>query len=629
MTLEMGLVVGILLAAVVLFVSEKVRVDVVALGVVVLLMITGILNTSEALAGFSNTAVLTICALFIVGGGVMNTGLAGMIGRRILAISGSDEKRLVIVLMAAVASLSGFMSDTGTVAVLLPAVIILAKNADISPAKLLIPLSFGSLLGGVTTLIGTPPNIIVNDILVANGLAPFGFFSYTPMGLVLVVGGVLFMVFAGRRLLPDRRLKVDAQRVQTPKELVDEYRLPDQLLRLRVRRGSNLIGKTVAESQLGHDFDVIVLRIMRPTQTRPIFQFGQGRSKPAPSPAKNTAITPVESVIIQLDDVLVVKGEPESISQAAAFWNLGVQPAKPKDENALINREVGVAEVLLPRRSSLIGKSLADVRFGAAYRLTVLNIHRPGSGEPLDLQETKLRFGDILLVQGPWERIVALKKSRRDFVVVGQPESMIEAPTKEKARIALLILVGMLFLMISGVTDVVTAALLAALLMVLSGCLTMDEAYDFIDWRSLFLIAGMIPLSTAMEKAGVVDAAANGLVDLLGAYGPLAVMAGLFFFTSFFTQFLSNTATTVIVAPLAFAAAVELNVQPHAFLMAVAIAASMAFATPVASPTNTLVMGAGNYSFGDYAKVGVPLILITMGLAVLVLPWIFPFSPGQ
>jgi di/tricarboxylate transporter len=622
----MILVVGILLTTVILFISEKVRVDVVALGVVVLLMLTGRLTTEEALAGFSSTAVLTIGALFIVGGGVMNTGLAGTIGRRILAISGSDDKRLIVVLMTAVSLLSGFMSDTGTVAVLLPAVIILAKNADISPAKLLIPLSFGSLLGGAGTLIGTPPNIIVNDVLLANGLEPFNFFSYTPMGIVLIAAGILFMLFFGRHLLPDRRPNRDAQRVQTPRELVEEYRLPDQLLRLRVRRGSGLIGKTILESELGRDFDVTVLKLMRPGEVRPAFQFGQRRLKTQPTRLQDTPIIPTDSARIQLDDILIVKGESADISRAAAFWNLAVQPAAPTDENALINREVGVAEILLPRRSTLIGKSLADLRFGSTYRLTVLNINRPAAEASLDLQDTKLRFGDILLVQGAWERIAALKQSRRDFVVIGQPESMIEAPTKEKARVALLVLVGMLILMITGLTSLAAAALLAALLMVLSGCLTMDEAYDFIDWRSLFLIAGMIPLSTAMEKAGVIDLAANGLVNSLGEFGPLAVLAGLFLFTSLFTQFLSNTATTVIVAPLAYAAAVELNVQPQALLMAVAVAASMAFATPVASPTNTLVMGAGSYSFSDYAKVGVPLIFITLILAVLTLPLLFPFQ---
>ncbi len=624
MSVEMWLAIGILVTAVVLFISEKVRVDVVALGVVVLLMLSGLLTTEEALSGFSSTAVLTIGALFIVGGGVMNTGLAGTIGRRILAISGHQESRLIVVLMAAVALLSGVMSDTGTVAVLLPAAIVLAKNANISPSRLLIPLSFGSLLGGAGTLIGTPPNIIVRDVLAANGYEPFGFFSFTPMGFILVMTGILYLTLVGRRLLPDRRPQADPQRLPTPKELVDEYKLPDQLLRLRVRRGSDIVGQTVAQTALGHDFGVTVLKIMRPVEVRPAFQFAQRRQK------TNDAEPPAEAILpngttIQLDDVLIVKGEPDDVAHAAAHWNLGVQPGEPKDEKALISREIGVAEVLLPRRSRLAGRTLVDERFGSTYHLTVLNINRPGETKRLDLQTTRLEFGDILLVQGAWENIVALKQKRRDFVVIGQPEAMIEAPRKEKAKIALVILVGMVVAMIAGVTSLTATAMIAALLMVLSGCLTMDEAYEFIDWRSLFLIAGMIPLSLAMENAGVVDWAAQGLVKSLGVIGPLAVLVGLFLLTTAFTQVLSNTATTVVVAPLALASAVQLGVQPHAFLMAIAVAASMAFATPVASPTNTLVMGAGHYTFGDYARVGIPLIFLALVEVAVVLPLLFPF----
>lgn len=626
MTVEMWLAVAILVSAVFLFISEKVRVDVVALGVVVILMLSGILSTVEALAGFSSTAVLTIGSLFIVGGGVMNTGLAGTIGRRILAIAGHHEGRLTVVLMAAVALLSCFMSDTGTVAVLLPAAIVLARNANISPSRLLIPLSFGSLLGGASTLIGTPPNIIVRDALAAGGYEPFRFFSFTPMGFILVITGILYMALAGRHLLPDRRPQVDAQRLPTPKELVTEYRLPDQLLRLRVRRGSEIIGKTVVQTEIGRDFGVTVLKIMRPAQSRPLFQFARRPfNQVAQSAAEDAAIIPGGNTPIQLDDVLIVKGEADNVAHAAARWNLGVQPAVPIDEKALIDREVGVAEVLLPRRSRLVGKTLVEERFGSTYKLTVLSINRPGAKQPLDLGATRLEFGDILLVQGPWEQIVSLKEKRRDFVVIGQPEAMIEAPRKEKASLALLILVGMIVAMIAGVASLTAVAMVAALAMVLSGCLTMDEAYEFIDWRSLFLIAGMIPLSTALEKTGVVDWAAQGLVHSLGPIGPLAVLAGLFLFTTTFTQFISNTATTVIVAPLALASAAQLGVQPYAFLMAIAIAASMAFATPVASPTNTLVMGAGHYTFGDYAKVGVPLIFITLVEVVLVLPLLFPF----
>lgn len=625
MTLEMWLAVGILVAAVALFVSEKVRVDVVALGVVVTLMFSGLLTTEEALAGFSSTAVLTIGALFIVGGGVMNTGLAGTIGRRILAIAGHGETRLIVVLMAAVALLSGVMSDTGTVAVLLPAAIVLARNANISPSRLLIPLSYGSLLGGASTLIGTPPNIIVRDVLASAGYQPFNFFSFTPMGVILTVSGILFMGLIGRRLLPDRRPQIDAQRVPTPKELVTEYRLPDQMLRLRVRRGSDMIGKTVAQTQLGRDFGVVVLQILRPAEPRPSFQFARSLGQVIGNRPRVATEMSNGETMVQLDDVLVVKGDPDDVAHAAAHWNLGVQPAAAKDEKALIDREVGVAEVLLPRRSGLVGKTLAEERFGSTYRLTVLSIQRPGESRALDLASTRLAFGDILLVQGPWEQIVALKERRRDFVVIGQPEAMIEAPRREKANVALFILIAMVVAMIAGVASLTAVAMVAGLTMVLSGCLTMDEAYEFIDWRSLFLIAGMLPLSTALEKAGVVDFAAQGLVQSLGAIGPLAVLAGLFLFTTTFTQVISNTATTVIVAPLALASAVQLGVQPHAFLMAIAVAASMAFATPVASPTNTLVMGAGHYTFGEYAKVGIPLILIALVEVVLILPMLFPF----
>lgn len=624
--MDMWITLLILATAVTLFISEKIRVDVVALGVVVALMLTGVLTPAEALSGFSSTAVITIAALFIVGGGVMNTGLAGTIGRKVLSISGTDQRRLTAVLMGAVALLSGIMSDTGTVAVLLPAVIVLAKNSNIPPSKLLIPLAFGSLLGGAATLIGTPPNIIVSGILVNNGLAPFTFFSFTPMGTILIIAGTIFVVLLGQKLLPDRTTQVDAQRVPTPTELINEYRLPEQLLRLRVRRGSDLIGKTVTQSAMRGNHDVTVLQIMRPPESRPAFRFGRSNPNGKTALQDNAIpITPDENAAIALDDVLIVQGDPTEVTHVAAQWNLGVLPATPIDEKALISREVGVAEVVIPRRSRLIGQTLVDVRFGSTYKLSVLSINRPGAHGKLDLKETKLHFGDVLLVQGPWNEIVRLKEHRRDFVVMGQPETMIEAPRKEKANYALIILVGMLILMITEWVPLVAAALLAAVAVVLFNCLTMDEAYEFIDWRSLILIAGMIPMSLALEKVGFVDAAAQWLVHSLGTYGPVAVLMGLFLFTSTFTQFLSNTATTVVVAPIGFAAAQSLGVQPQAFLMAIAIAASMAFATPIASPTNTLVMGAGNYRFSDYTKIGLPMILLALVLVTIFLPIFFPF----
>jgi di/tricarboxylate transporter len=614
-------VLGILATALILFVTEWVRVDVVALGVVVALVATGLLTTGEALSGFSNPVVLTIAALFVVGGAVLNTGLATQLGQRLLAIAGTGEVRLIVVIMLAVAILSAFMSDAGTVAVLLPAIVSLSVGAGTRPSKLLIPLAFGSLLGGALTLIGTPPNLLVSGLLRDQGLQPFSFFDYTPIASVLLAAGILFMVLIGRHLLPDYQPQQDVQRVETPQELVDLYRLPDSLFRLRVRRGSGLIGQTVAQARLGQDFQISVVEVLRPTRPRPVLRVGEQQSPPKSETWDHVS---EDGTPLAVDDVLIVQGNGNDVSHAAAFWNLGLQPAQTAAEEGLITQEVGIAEVLLPPRSSLVGKTLVETQFGTVHKLTVLGINRPATGEELDLKTTRLRFGDVLLVQGPWDQILALRKKRRDFVVMGEPEAVMGAPARHRAPIALLILAGLMVLLLTGVISVAAASLAAALAVVLTGCLTMDEAYQSVDWRSVVLIAGMIPMSIALEKAGLVNVVAEGMVNSLGSWGPVAVLAGLFVVTSVLTQVLSNTATTVLIAPIALAAAQKLAVQPYAFLMAVAIAASMAFASPVASPVNTLVMGAGNYRFADYARVGVPLLLLALIVSVLLLPLLWP-----
>jgi len=609
-TLDMWIALGILAVAIVLFVTEWLRVDVVAIGVMVALMLSGLLTTNEALSGFSNSAVLTIAALFVVGGTVMQTGLADLIGRRILSIAGSSERRLIAVIMGAVALMSGFMSDTGTVAVLLPAIVSLAGRAKVNPSRLLIPLSFGSLLGGATTLIGTPPNLIVSDLLREEGLTAFRFFDYTPIGILLLIGGVLFMLSLGRLLLPDRKRVQELQRVETAEELVDLYRLPDNLFHLRVRRGS-----------LGRAFHVSVLEIQRPGQPRSLIKVGGQHLMLQPNGMRRM---PRETTPIAIDDVLVVQGNGTDISHAAAHWNLAMQPVDLEEEQSLIDYEVGIAEILLPPRSSLVGKTLVETRFGSTYNLTVLAINRSSGERDMSLKETLLQAGDTLLVQGTWRSIVALKKKRRDFVVMGEPEAMAGAPARRKAPLALIVLAGMLVLMITNSVPVAAAAMVAALAMILSGCVTIDEAYDAVDWKSIVLIAGMLPMSIALEKVGLVGLVATGLIDLVGNLGSLAVLGGLFVLTSAFTQVLSNTATTVLVAPIALAAARQLDVQPYAFLMAVAIAASMAFASPVASPVNTLVMSAGNYRFRDYLQVGAPLLLIALIVSVVFLPLLWP-----
>lgn len=623
MTPEMWIALSILVIAILFFVTEWLRVDIVAIGVVIALMLSGILTVNEAVSGFASTAVMTIAALFVVGGAVLQTGLAQMMGDRILKVAGKSEFRLTAVIMIAVAVMSSFMSDTGVVAVMLPAIISLAAVVKVPPSKLLIPVAVGSLLGGASTLIGTPPNIIVSDILLEHGLEPFSFFSFTPMGIILVTAGVLFMVFVGRYLLPSNTPHHDVQAVETPEELLALYRLPDNLFRLRVRRQSPLVGKTIVEARLGTRYPVTVIEIARLRQPQTVARLGEQRLVIQSDAYEH--FHEVNNEILQPDDILLVQAAPSIITTAAAAWNLAVQPASPADQAALISDEVGIAEVVLPPRSSLIGKTLPDLRFGTVYRLTILEIRRPSVDQQLDLKNTPLAFGDTLLVQGEWKNIAILKRRRRDFIVIGEPDQAGGIAQRAKAPAALAILLGMLVLIVTGWLPVATASMLAALLMVLSGCLSMDEAYEAVNWKSIVLVAGMLPMATALEKVGLVNLAATGFVSTIGEFGPRFILAGLFLLTTVFTQVLSNTATAVLLAPVALVTAQRLDISPYAFLMAIAIAASTAFASPVASPVNTLVMGAGNYRFSDFAKVGIPLILVVMVISVLVTPLLWPF----
>jgi len=622
MTIEMWITILILSGAILLFVTEWLQVDLVALGVVISLMLTKILTPEEALAGFSSPIVITVAALFIVGGAVMETGLADTISQKIIKFAGKSSFRLLILIMGTVALLSGFISDTGTVAVMAPAIISISRKRNINPSKLLIPLSFGSLLGGAMTLIGTPPNIVVSDLLLENGFSPFQFFDFTPIGLTLLISGILFLGSTSRWLLPDHKSKTELQRVDSPEELVQVYKLPQDLYRLRVRIQSLLIGKTIQQIDLRGTYEVTVLEILRSREVR-------SRAR-GPEILLNLledesiSIKPSPETLIHANDILVCQGKINDISHAAASLQLGLQPAEAEDQKALVNNEVGVAEILLPPRSRLIGKTLVSAHFGRLYQLTVLGINRPGINGNLSLKETELQFGDILFVQGAWKNIHALTIQRRDFVVVGQPEAIKGSPLRSKMILSALILAGMLILLVTNWLPLATTALLAAFLMVISGCLKMKDAYNSVDWKSIILIAGMLPMTTALQKTGLVQVGTDLMASTLGGLGDLPTLAALFLITSLFTQVISNTATTVLIAPIAFSLAIRLGYQPQAFLMLVAIAASTAFASPVASPVNTLVMGSGNYRFSDYLKVGIPLIFISMAITIFLLPLLWP-----
>lgn len=623
-TPEMTITLIILIVSMILFITEKLRVDVVALSVLVALMATNVLTVEEALAGFSSNAVLLIAALFVVGGAVFQTGLASMLANRIVSIAGTSETRLLVVVMIAVAVVSGFISSTGTVAVLMPAVISVALSVKINPSRLLMPLAFASLLGGAITLIGTPPNIIVSDALVEAGFRPFEFFEFAPMGLILTAVGIGLTLLL-QRFLPDNKSTHNNEQVaEHAAELVESYQLGESVFRTRVRSASPLIGCTVADARIGELYDLNILEILRPPQTRKIAEIANQQIVVQSS--RHIPIYPRPETVIAHNDILILQGNSEMVSRLVLDKKMSLQPQNPDDREALISQEVGVAEVVLPPSSRILGKNLFDLRFGNIHNLTVLSIRRPGHGKIEYFRQEKLAFGDILLVQGAWRDILKLSNNSNDFVLIGgtrEIESILYNRTK--APIALLILMGMLIMFVMGVMPTTTTALLACLMVVLTGCLTMDEAYQSIDWKSIILVAGMLPMSTALVKVGWIDMLGTGFVSTLGAYGPIVVMAGLFIITSTLTQVLSNTTTSVIIAPLAIVIASQLGVEPHAFLMSVAIAASMAFLTPVASPVNTLVMGAGNYTFSDYMKLGAPFVVAMFVVSMLILPILFPF----
>lgn len=637
MTFEMWFTLAVLIIAIVLLITEWVRIDIAAVGVVIALIAGGILPLNQGLAGFSNSAVISIAALFVVGGAVFKTGLADLIARQLMTFAGGNEARLLAVLMVSVAGMSAFISSTGVVALMLPAVVSLAAQLKINTSRLLIPLAYSALLGGSLTLIGTPPNLILSDALREGGYSGFSFFSFTPIGLLLLGIGLVYMLTVGKWLLPDRTPPQRSQAATTPGELFDLYRLPDNLYRLRVLANSPLVGQTLAASRLGSEFHLTVISIERKNDRKNERQNkngngenGHGLMTRLPigrSPSVISIRHPEFDTVLQANDVLLVQGEGDAMARAAGYWQLAVMAKKPIAEGDLITNEVGIAEVLLRPRSTLLGQSLADLRFGSKYHLTVLDIRPTGDEQIEDIKTRPLRLGDVLLVQGEWKDIFELKNLRRDFIVMGEREAEKVGAFShyDKAPYAFVILVGMVIIIALNILELAPAAMLAGVLMVLAGCLTMDDAYESIDWKSLMLIAGILPMSTALVEVGLVAEFSTGFVDTFGNAGPTLILASMLLLTLMLTQLLSNTASALLLAPLALATAETLGVRPHSFMLGVALAASLAFVTPIASPVNTLVMSAGHYRFNDYVKSGLPLTVMLLIVLVLVLPILYPF----
>ncbi|MFN2105353.1 MAG: SLC13 family permease [Candidatus Promineifilaceae bacterium] len=594
MTIENILVLAILFFALILFVSEKLRVDVVAMLVLAALIVTGLVTPEEAFSGFSSPAVITVGAVFIISGALYQTGIADAIGETMLRFGGSSPLRVMVIMMVTVGVMSAFMNNIGAVAILLPAVITISEKIEIPPSKLLMPLAFAALLGGNMTLIGTPPNILANDILIQFGGEPFGFFDFLPMGLIVLTAGILYMVIAGRHLLPARHT------ASTPSQ---SFRLRPYLTEVRVNENSILVDKSLAEAEINRKYALNVIHIVR-DDSPPFFP---GADRP-----------------IRAGDILLVEGQPLEILNASTALNL--LPVSASDdqeiEQTLAAGSERLVEVTLSPRSDLEGKTLKDIDFRARFDLVVLAIRHQGRSIITRLPEIPLSFGDALLVQGEAERIEQLRQDS-NFLILDTPS--LKTRRLDKAPLAAIILIGALIIIITGWLSPAAVLLIAALLMILTGILRMDEAYEAIDWRSIFLIAGILPLGIAMETSGTAVLIADQIVALLGDLGPRGVMIGLFIMTALLTEVISNAAATVLVVPIAIDIAFGLNVSARTYVMAVVLAASTSFLMPIGHQVNVLIFGPGGYRFSDYPRVGIGLNLIILLLVALFLPLVWPF----
>ncbi|GIQ71189.1 SLC13 family permease [Xylanibacillus composti] len=604
---------SVLALASILFISGRVRADLVALGALIALMLFGILTPGEALSGFSNTVVIMMAGLFVVGGGIFQTGLAKLISRKLLLLAGSSETRLLIVIMLATGMMGAFISNTGTIAVMMPIVVSMAMSAGVNPARLLMPLAFASSMGGALTLIGTPPNLVIQDVLRGGGHEGLGFFSFTPIGLVGLATGIVCMLFL-RRWLPSQEDGRDAQtQARSTKAIAAQYQLAQNLYRVRVDAQSPIRSKKLGELALSGRYRVNIIEVRRRMSVKNQF------FKTIP---QEVATSETE---LQEGDILYVHG---AFADVQAFADAYMLPLLDHHaaETAFTSGDIGIAEVLLTPSSSLVGKLVAESGFREKYRLNILGIRRKDEVILHHLKDERMRYGDAMLVQGTWEDI-ALLAEETDVVVVGQPaEEARKVTLDHKAPIAAGIMLLMIGLLIVDIIPAVASVMICAVLMVVFGCLrSMEDAYKTMNWESIVLIAGMIPVSIAIEKTGAAELLSTGLVGMLGSFGPLVMLAGIYMLTSLLTLFISNTACAVLVAPIALASAAQLGVSPYAFLFAVAVGASMCFAVPFSTPPNALVMSAGRYVFMDYIKVGLPLQIIMGVVMIAVLPLFFPF----
>ena len=597
MTPDQILVLIILGLAALVFASDRLRVDVVSMMVLVAVVVTGLVTPDQALAGFASPAVITVIAVFMLSRGLIDTGVADLLSHLLMRFTGRNPIRITVAIMLTCGLMSAFMNNIGAVAILLPTVIGISRQTSTAPSKLLIPLAFSSLMGGNITAIGTPPNILANSILSAtDGLEPFKFFDFTIMGILLLGVGVLYMAFVGHYLLPDHRDEA---------VLRDAYPLDSHVKEIVLVEGADLIGQRVTESNLSQVEDLSLLSIRR---------------------ADGGSVFPQDETRYRDGDVLLIEGTPEALARMSALPEVSDENVlfKEQIEEGLETDNLQLAEVSLAPTSQYQDRTVAEMDLRNKYDVIALAIRqRDNRSTHEEVLNLPVHLGESVLVVGPSEKV---KQMLRDpnFITIEASADAEPEYRRERAPLALAILVGTLVVAVTGVLPIAITMLSGALLMVLSGVISMDEAYDAVDWKAVFLIAGMLPLGTAMATTGTAVFLATWLTNLFGGAGPIAVMMSIYALTVLLTTVMSNTAVTVLVIPIALDTAIGLSVNPYTFVMAVVIAASTSFIMPIGHKVNVLVYGPGKYRFSDFARVGIPLTLIIAVVVAFVLPLIWP-----
>ena len=635
----------ILLITVALFIWGRIRADIVALAALASLLIFGILTPTEALAGFSSPIVIMMIGLFVVGGAIMQTGLAKLTGNKLMALSHGNEAVAFVLVMLVTSFIGAFVSNTGTVALMMPIVMSMASASGIRSSRLLMPLAFAGSLGGMLTLIGTPPNLVIDEALTEAGYQPLSFFAFFPVGLIVIAIGIIVLMPLSRLFLTKASGKNKKRKKKSLDDLVSEYNLRDNLHRYTVpakaqmlttngeNAQQNIVGATLKDLDIQRRYGVSIIEI-------------RNEKKSTLGIVKDVNQTmAISNSVVAEGDTLYIMGDEEKIERFAHDYQL------QKLHDVKIDfYDLGLTEIVVMPTSSFVGLRIGQANLRKRFGINVLGIKRgdepdknsyPTSDKAIDKNITtrkylteniinaKLHVGDVLLVQGEWTNLSHLSDDTENWVVLGQPDKAADKVLLDyKAPVAALIMLLMVGMMVFDFIPVapVTAVIVAGLLTVFCGCFrNVEAAYKTINWESIVLIAAMLPMSTALEKTGASAIVSQALVSSLGSVGPTALLAGIYFTTSLLTMFISNTATAVLMSPIALVAAQQVGVSPYAFLFAVTLGASMCFASPFSTPPNALVMKAGGYTFMDYVKVGLPLQIIIGIVMTFVLPLLFPY----